>query len=312
MDQQVIDKNLSLLVGQDQAKRLLSKCLIAGNCSAYLLVGPPHVGKGFLARLMTASLHAETNVEKAHPDTVVFNDILAKNSGEDEENQWKKSVGDFIHAIYLSPVKSPVRVGILEDIDRFSTKALNALLKTLEEPPARAVLIISAQEISNILPTILSRAQMVRLNYLADLEIAEYLRDQGAEKISEITRLANGAVGMANRLHHQPELLDKALRGVNNFQIWLQKDISQMLQIANVKDREEAIELVHLWLNLARRAWLAKLNQAGSSDPVGNMVNQYSPAELIRLIDRLKLALSSLEANANVRITLESTVLSVL
>ncbi len=310
MDIGVLTQNLGLLVGQDQAKHLLTKCLVTGSCSAYLLIGPPHVGKGFLARLMAASLHSENNITKLHPDTVIFDDILIKNSGDSDENQWKQSVDDFIHAIYLSPVKSPKKVGIVEDIDRFSPQALNALLKTLEEPPPKAVLILTAQEITNVLPTILSRAQMIRLHYLSDLEISLYLQTHNAERIPEITELANGAVGMANRLMQDTKLLDKALKNVADFQIWLQKDIRQMLQIANIKDREEAMDLMQLWLNLAHRALLGKLND-NSSNTAASLVQNYSEADLIKLIDYLKAGLSALEANANVRITLESTMLSV-
>lgn len=309
MDKKILIKNLDLLVGQDQAKHLISKCLEAGSCSAYLLVGPPHVGKGFLARLMAASLHNEANVYKIHSDTVIFDDILAKNSGEDDENKWKQSVDDFIHAIYLSPVQSSKKIGIIENIDRFSSQALNALLKTLEEPPARAILILTAQEITNVLPTILSRAQVVRLHYLSDADIEQYLTTQQASKIPEITLLANGAVGMANQLMHDPKLLNQAWEGITSFQTILQKDIAQMLQTANVTERDDAIDLVQIWLNLARRALLGKL---GPGNALADSMQNYSQADLLKLIDRLKLALFSLEANANVRITLEATMLSVI
>jgi len=308
MNSDVLAKNLELLVGQDQAKHLLSKCLATGNCSAYLLVGPPYVGKGFLARLMAASLHSETNVYKIHPDTMVFDDILMKNSGEEEDHKWKQSVDDFIHSIYLSPVTSPHKVGIVENIDRFSVAALNALLKTLEEPPARAVLILTAQEMTSILPTILSRVQIIRLHYLSDSEMTAYVQSKTTEQVTEITMLANGAVGMANRLLADSKFLAQAIQGINNWQTWLDKDIVQMLQMANIKERAAAIDLVNIWLNLARRAWLDKLNGRSSYFKLDG----YSETVLLKLIDRLKLALVALDANANVRMTLEATLLSII
>lgn len=311
MEKEILTKNLDLLVGQTQAKQLLTNCMEADNCSAYLLVGPSHVGKGFLARLMAVSLHNEDNVYKVHPDTIIFEDILISNSGDDNENLWKKSVDDFIHLIYLSPVQSSKKIGIIENIDRFSPQALNALLKTLEEPPARAVIILTAKEISRILPTILSRVQTIRLRYLSDTEIKEYVNSRQTEKTTEITLLANGAIGIANRLIHNPELLDKELINMTEFPDWLlNKDIVKMLQMANIKDRDEAVKLVELWLNLTRRIWLNKLNLQSFLKP--DLSNTYSSDDLIKLIDRLQLALLSLNANANIRITLESTLLSVL
>ena len=309
MDTTILVKNLELLVGHSQAKHLLTKCLATGSCSAYLLVGPPYVGKGFLARLIAASLHNEENTQRPHPDTVIFDEILAKNSGDSDENQWKQSVDDFIHAIYLSPVKSSKKVGIVENIDRFSPQALNALLKTLEEPPARAVLILTAQEATDILPTIISRVQVVRLHYLSDAEIVEYLKAQQADPVPEITALANGAVGMASRLLQDTKLLDKSLKGIADFRIWLQKDVYKILQLANIKDRDEAVVLVQMWLNLAHRAWLGKLNN--TSGPLADLAQNYSATELVSIIDRLKSVLTALEANANVRIALESTMLSI-
>lgn len=302
---------MGLLVGQDQTKQLLAKSLASNNCSAYLLVGPPHIGKGFLARIIAASLHEETNVFRIHPDTVVFDDILQKNSGDNNDNKWKLSVDDFIHLIYLSPVSSAFKIGIIENIDRFSPEALNALLKTLEEPPARAMLILTAQEISQVLPTILSRVQIARLHYLSDAEMEQYVRNYTSEQVTEIVTLANGAIGTASQLINQPKLLAKALVGLDNFASLLQKDVFSILQTANIKDRDEAIALLQLWLNLTRRALMGKLND---EIPVflEESLTQYSTADLIKLIDRLKLAISAVEANANIRITLESTALSII
>lgn len=310
MDKQILAQNLDLLVGQDQTKQLVTSCLMADSCSAYLLVGPPHIGKGFLARLMTASLHNETNINKVHPDTVIFDDILLKNTNDDNEREWKQSVDDFIHLIYLSPILSSKKIGIVENIDRFSPQALNALLKTLEEPPARAIIILTAQDASTVLPTILSRVQTIRLRYLSDAEIENYVRSKQTDHVAEITLLANGAVGIANNLIRDSKLLDKALVGVENFSTWLNKDIFKILQMANIKDRDEGIKFIELWLNLTRRVWLSKAGLQSALTP--NLTVSYSSDELIKLMDRLQLALHALRANTNVRITLEATLLEVL
>lgn len=308
MDTKILDQNLALLVGQDQAKRLLVKCFMADNCSAYLLIGPPHVGKGFLARLLAVSWHNQTNPSKPHPDTVVFDDMLAQNSSENDENQWKKSVDDFVHSIYLSPVASVRKIGIVENIDRLSSQALNALLKTLEEPPPRATLLLTAQDVTNILPTILSRVQIIRLHYLSDAEIKNYLIQKQAANITEIVALANGAVGLVNKLLQDKSFYDKSIASLGSFQVLLQKDVSQLMRLANVKTREEAIELIQIWLNLARRALVGNLE---ITPALAEIIPKYTSADWTQLIDRLKLALAALDANTNVRVTLEATMLSV-
>ncbi|MFH0912075.1 MAG: AAA family ATPase [Patescibacteria group bacterium] len=312
MNIEILAQNLELLVGQDQAKHLLKQCLIQGSRNAYLLVGPPGVGKGCLARIIAASFHDETGVTKIHPDILVFEDILRKNAGEGEENRWKASVDDFIRFVYLSPVKSRVKVGIIEDIDRFSPGALNALLKTLEEPPLDAILILTAQETAHILPTILSRVQIVRLHYLMDTEIKQYLDKQGAARAEEITWLANGAVGRANQLISDEKLLATALADVDKFNFVIKKDLGLVLQAVNLRDREEAIQLLHTWLNLSRRILLYRWMGTPLPAQLESGASQKTELELIRLVDQLKSALSAVEANANVRIALEATVLSVM
>ena len=309
MDQAILKQNLQQLVGQDRAKLLLVNQSVAGGHPAYLLVGPPKVGKGFLARLMAASWHeVEHSGAMPHPDTLVFDDILSKNLGENDENRWKKSTDEFIHFMNLSPVKSAFKMGILENIDRFSASALNALLKTIEEPPAHTIFILTAQEIGNVLPTIVSRVQLIRLGYLSDQEISQYLQQIKADQIDEITVLANGAIGIAKHLATDPEALQAALKNVTALQDILRKDIITLTKSAQIKDRDESIALLQTWINLVHRAMLNKLGQ-----PVVSLIDAAtagdSAEKLMELISQLREALAGVADNANIRITLEAALL---
>ncbi|MFH1088473.1 MAG: AAA family ATPase [Patescibacteria group bacterium] len=308
MDQNIIQQNLQLLIGQDRAKLLLTNQTRIGQHPAYLLVGPPKIGKGFLARLMAASWHSVMYSKSPHPDTMIFDDILNKNSVTGEDNQWKKSTDDFIHFMHLSPAVSNIKVGIIEDIDRFSVGALNSLLKTIEEPPTKTVFILTAQEISNVLPTIISRVQLIRLGYLSDQHITQYLNQIGADHINEITVLANGAVGLAKKLANDPDVLQSALGNVTALQEILQKNIIALTKSAQIKDREEAMEVLKIWINLIHRAMLLKMGQPVLS-LIDDAVKGYSAEILIDLISSLQDALAGITDNANVRITLEAALL---
>lgn len=90
VERKILDTNLKLLVGQETAKELIAKSLIKGDCFTYLLVGPPHVGKGLLARIIAASWHSTGEINKPHLDTIIFDEVLATNRGENEDNKWKK------------------------------------------------------------------------------------------------------------------------------------------------------------------------------------------------------------------------------
>lgn len=308
MEQNILQQNLQLLVGQDRAKLLLTNQAKLGQHQVYLLVGPPKIGKGFLARLMAASWHGVAYSNIPHPDTMVFDDILNKNATTGEENQWKKSTDDFIHFMNLSPVGSSVKVGIVEDLDRFSASALNSLLKTIEEPPVNTIFIMTAQEISNVLPTIISRVQLIRLNYLSDQHIAEYLKQIKADHIEEITVLANGAVGLAKKLANDPDALKLALYNVSALQEILQKNIITLTKSAQIKDRDDAMDVLKIWINLLHRAMVNKMGQPTAS-LIDDSTKNYSPEMLMSLVNNLQDALAGVADNANIRITIEAALL---
>lgn len=308
IDKDILQHNLQLLIGQDRAKLLLTNQSCIGSHPVYLLVGPPQIGKGFLARLMAASWHSAAYSEFPHPDTMIFDDILNKNSVTGEDHQWKKSTDDFIHFMNLSPVKSHVKVGILENIDRFSQSALNSLLKTIEEPPAHTIFILTAQEISNVLPTIISRVQLIRLSYLPDGDIVNYLQQISSDRVNELTVLANGAIGLAKELANDPDALQSALNNMTALQEILQKNIITLTKSAQIKDRREAIEVLKLWINLVHRAMLCKMGQPVAS-LIDDAVKEYSAETLLDLVNNLQDACAGITDNANVRITLEAALL---
>jgi len=307
VERKIIEANLKLLVGQDMAKELVSKSLRVGACSTFLLVGPPHVGKGLLARIMAASWHDSLDLSKPNLDTIIFDEVLSLNSGENEDNKWKKTVDDTVHLINLSP-NSDYRVLIVDDIDRLSISAANALLKTLEEPPLHAKIIITAQNINAVLPTVRSRAQVIRLNGLSDEEVMAHLKKHKAKQAEEITLLANGCLGVADDLTKNEDRLEQGVAQIEAFKTLLGKDVIKSMAVANLKEREIAQDLVATWTNLTRRLMLAKL----SNQPVswlGEVKNWPAEQGLTTFLTRLQEAGEALNGGANVRVTIEALVL---
>lgn len=299
---------MSQLRGHQMARDLLIQSFDQGNCSVYLLVGPPHVGKGLMARIVAASIHGISELDKPHIDTLIFDEVLKANSDEGEK-RWKKSVGSLTRFISLSPAQSHTKVAIVEDIDRLSLQAANALLKTLEEPARNAVIILTAGEIDAVLPTIQSRARIIRLNYLTDDEVREYVVGRTSEQIDEIVLLANGAFGVAKHLLDNPEFFKAQIGHLESFRTVLGGQITDGLQIANIKDRDRAIEMLTVWLNLARRLLVIAVSSR-SNAVLQSLVGLYDTRQLTRLISQLRDVLNSLRTGANVRIALESLVLS--
>ena len=302
----VISDNLSNIKGHKLAKDLLIKSLSRGSVSAYLLVGPPHIGKNLIAKYLAAGIHNTEDIGKIHPDTIFFEDILeantVKSSGK-TKIKWKDSVDDFIRFINLSPISSNFKVAIIRDIDRLSLQATNALLKTLEEPPNRSIIIVTAQDLEAVLPTIRSRLQIIRLNYISDSDMHEYVKQNTSSNIDKIVLIANGAVGMAKKLIDNSEVLETKIQQLELLKTFLTGDIPKGLELASNYDRESAIDLINIWIIMVRKLLI-------KDKLAGDYFDFYNQNKLIRLLDLFSELNDALKSGVNPRIALEALVLN--
>lgn len=302
----VIRKNLSNIKGHKLAKDLLIKSLTKGSVSAYLLVGPPNIGKNLIAKYLAAGVHNTSDINKAHPDTIFFDDILIANTTKlsgAKEKKWKDSVDHFIRFINLSPVSSDFKVAIIENIDRLSLQATNALLKTLEEPPNKSIIIVTAQDLEAVLPTIKSRLQVIRLNYISDDDMYKYIKQNINSNIDEIVLIANGAIGMAKKLIDNPDILETKIHQLGLLKTFLEDNISKGLELANNYDRESALDLINSWIIVARKLLI-------KDKLASKYFNFYDQNKLIRLVDQFSELNDSLKSGVNPRIALEALVLN--
>ena len=108
----------------------------------------------------------------------------------------------------LLPLEGRFRIAIVESAQRMNIDAQNALLKTLEEPPAKVVLILCADDSAVLLPTVVSRCARARLGPVGGGPVAELLSEHGladASRAASLARLAGGRPGVALALAGQPE-----------------------------------------------------------------------------------------------------------
>ena len=159
-------QNFEEVVGQEPITRTLQNALTAGRVAhAFMFSGPRGVGKTSVARILAKALNCEAG-PTPHPDNTcqlcqeITNgssmDVLeidgASNNGVEEVRNLREKIK------YL-PTQGKYRVYIIDEVHMLSTAAFNALLKTLEEPPAHAVFILATTEIHKVPVTILSRCQ---------------------------------------------------------------------------------------------------------------------------------------------------------
>jgi DNA polymerase III subunit delta' len=187
---------------QPEAKRLLEAALAEGPAHAYLLHGPPGVGKRAAAfAFASALLGDERRVEaRTHPDLYVL-EPLGEMIRIDEVRALR-------HDLHMRPFEAERRVYVVLGAERMNEDAADALLKDLEEPPTYAVIVLVASELGPLPPTILSRCQLVPFRRLSERGVREWIAAQAPDRDeTEVRALARAAAG---RLDRARRLLDPA------------------------------------------------------------------------------------------------------
>jgi len=188
------------VVGQARAVSLLQRAA-ARPSHAYLLVGPRGSGTDEAARCFAAALLAPDDdrtwdlaLRGRHPDVIEI---------DPADNQIRvEHAQEIIAEAYSSPVEGDRKAIIVFEAERLNETAANKLLKTLEEPPASAVLVLVTAGADQLLPTIRSRCQRIDFAHLSTSTIEEVLNADGVapERAELVARLAGGRLDRARAL----------------------------------------------------------------------------------------------------------------
>lgn len=213
------------IYGHDAVVERFRRSLVSGRlASSYLFLGPSGIGKRAfalkLAKALLCTNSAESDLNpcdqcdscrlfdsETHPDIDVVGLLPGKKFlaidqflGADERRHRE----GLCHNIGLRPMMGQRRVAIIDDADYLNTESANCLLKTLEEPPPGAVLILIGTNRSRQLPTILSRSQVVQFEPLKDDFACQLLLDQGLvenpNEGQELVRESGGSLQRASEI----------------------------------------------------------------------------------------------------------------
>ena len=177
---------------QAEAKRLLRAALEDGPAHAYLLHGPPGVGKRAAARAFAAELIGEPDrvLRDAHPDVYTLEPV-GDQIRIDEIRALRRD-------LHMRPFEAERRVYLVLGADLLNRDAADALLKDLEEPPEYATIVLVADDIGPLPPTILSRCQLVPFRRLSERAVRGWLAERSADE--SLARIAAGRLDRAARL----------------------------------------------------------------------------------------------------------------
>ena len=200
--------NFDEVVGQQPIIQTLKNAIVQNRIAhAYLFCGPRGTGKTSIAKIFAKMLNCEDEFNKpcgkctnckmvqngSHPDIIEID--AASNNGVDE-------VRNLIDKVKYAPMQGKYKVYIIDEVHMMTTGAFNALLKTIEEPPAHVVFILATTEPNKVIPTIISRCQRFDFNKVSQKDIEKRLSivckeekiEIDPEAISLIAQLADGGM----------------------------------------------------------------------------------------------------------------------
>lgn len=162
-------KSLDDIVGQSHVTDVLRRAITTGNIAhAYLLTGPRGIGKTSIARILAHEINGLVYTDESeHLDIIEID--AASNNGVDDVRELRDKAR-------IAPAQAKYKVYIIDEVHMLSKPAFNALLKTLEEPPAHVVFILATTDFDKLPDTIVSRTQRYHLHTISTQEVTTRLR----------------------------------------------------------------------------------------------------------------------------------------
>lgn len=266
---------------------------------SYLFVGPSGVGKRKVAFEFAKKLTmGRVVLLESHPDIMVT----------DREDAIKiEQIRELIHTLSLSPYSLPYKIVILNNIERLTQEAANALLKTLEEPSPRSLLILIASDLEQVLPTIISRCQVARFYPVHDEELRKGLRDFGLTVSEEIIQLASGRPGIALQMVENMDFFTEKRAALHDLKIILSKNIPEKFFFAKeVAEKENISQILDDWILCFREELRHRLHISQHA-PLGSRLPVQRIREIISQIITTKNIIE--KTNVNTLLAIENLML---
>jgi DNA polymerase III subunit delta' len=226
---------------------------------AYLISGPAQSGKATLARSMALALNCRST-DLARP-CLQCRSCQLVNAGKHPDVQLIEPDGAHVkidqvralqHDLALRPMEGRYRIAIFDQFETATVEAQNALLKTLEEPPDYAVLIVLTADPELLLPTIVSRCQQMALRPLTTAQVREALSQTWhveTQQADVLAHLSGGRLGWAVKAAANHAPLEARAKYLDDLQVMLKSDRVARFAYADelTKKSERAREAIDLW-----------------------------------------------------------------
>ena len=315
------------LLGHDWVVQLLQENLKGGRIGhAYLFAGPEGIGRRTLALRLAQGINCEETENPGIPcgscrscrliENMEHPDLAIVQAEQVGGNLKVNQIRELQHNLSLSPYESKYRIALILRIEEANLSAANALLKTLEEPPTRVVMILTAKDAEGLLPTIVSRCELFNLRSLPVNSVSNWLQNDYTIPLKDAEMLAHisgGLPGCALRYLNEPELMSKRQTGLDALTRLISANRVERFAAAEnyAKNKDEIRNTLNVWISFWRDILLVR---TGSSVPIMNidyeneiraLSKQLDISVLKQMITLIDRSIYLLNVNANTRLTLE-------
>lgn len=324
--------------GQDLILSNLNNSINEGRFHhAYLLAGPPHTGKSTLALQIAQALNCIAGKEDA--PCMQCNQCLRISNGEHPDIRFINTGGgdgplheigiDAIRELsslaYLKPYEGNWRVFIIYPAEKLNEHSSNALLKILEEPPENVVIILISSNAADLMPTILSRCQLLQFKKMDYVKILSLLKAEygiESENADVFARLCDGCIGWAIEashdssiyasLHQLLERIADTIEGGIETRFNYCEEFGRMYQ----RNRLTAETHLRLWLSWLRDVMLIQkgvqelLVNVDWKDTLLKHAKSLPDDETVKWIRQIQSTITLIQRNINPRLALESVLIS--
>ena len=277
------------MLGHEWAVDMLRRHVARGETRhAYLLAGPPGLGRRTLALRLAQALNCERPVapgepcyacrtckqieDMRHPDLAVIQAVDEDGNPKPGGTLRVDQIREVQRTLNLKPYQSQYRVAMFLRFQEANDNAANALLKTLEEAPSHAILLLTADTPDQLLPTITSRCEILRLRPLPLEAIIVDLLERGVDEDNArlLAHISGGRPGYARQLADDGVLLEKREERLNDLQTLLPAPRVEKFSYAEklAKDKDSMRQTILVWLSYWRDVLL---RVAGAETPLINV-----------------------------------------
>jgi DNA polymerase-3 subunit delta' len=332
------------IIGNQKISHFLQKSLDNNKLShAYLLSGSAHLGKSLMAEKFIASIlctdyqrQNQAEIKAVPCQQCIFCTQLAKGihpdvyflkKEEEQKNISVEQVREMQKFLYLTSFLNSYKVALINNSEELSESAQNALLKVLEEPRSKTILILICRDYNLLLPTIISRCQVLKFLPLSTEDIFQYLLKIGAnrEQARIYSAISHGQIGSAVNFFNNPDSFNFYLEQTRQLISLLEDNLASKFKTLEnwLVDFATPIEKIE-FLNSQLTAWQILLRdilflQHNAGHLISNLHFQkkledlaprYKTAKVLALLKQIVQVKQILIYNINPRLAVENLVLN--